>query len=188
MEKLYRDSEISFSVPAMWQEQSLVAFTAPTPESANIAMTRVALAPSETLRSYAGAFVAELCAHEPVHFDELAETELAGRPAVQGFAGWSDGGETVTQHLAVIGPAPSDPDGRAILLTLTARGAEALVGAETFAHLLASVRFAGDHDAASPGPRTSTVAPAFETAPVDYDIVPIPGSPRRSNVGGRHGR
>jgi hypothetical protein len=137
----YHHADVSFDVPADWQDRSVTVFVAP-PEpgqkvEASVVVTREQVDGDESVRRYADHQIVVL-AKQLEDFCLLAriETTLGGRPAAVVLYSWQSGQDVLRQRVVFV-------RGGQTMLTFTATAAQDqfLAVAPTFHAILESVRF-----------------------------------------------
>lgn len=153
----FKSEEVTFEAPSGWEDKTIVAFAAPAQPgkfSPNVVMTKDALKPGESLRSYADRQIMEL-ARRLEGFDllESGERDLGGLPALEYRFAWRSEHAELHQHTVMCAVAD-----RVLTFTGTATHDDEATLDDAMEQLLATITF----PKASPAPFTppAPAAPA----------------------------
>jgi len=144
----HEDATVSFDVPRLWDDRTIVAYRAPTDGDAvapNVVVTREQLPPDADFVTFADNQVDEVARQlDGFVLHGTRELQVDGLPAVAvGFTS-EDQGELVAQRMTMV----QLPGSRVITITMTAAQADLAQVAPLFERILGSFSFRRPEDSA----------------------------------------
>lgn len=136
----FKNEDVTFEAPSGWEDKTIVAFAAPAQPgkfSPNVVMTKDAMKPGESLRSYADRQIMEL-ARRLEGFDllESGEREIGGIHALEYRFAWRSEHAELHQHTVMCAPGA-----QVLTFTGTATHADEAALDDAMEQLLATITF-----------------------------------------------